>query len=246
MFHELASVLEILTDEAARAAYDRILTAKKETEIRKREMDSKRQKLISSLEQREREASDRARAKMHGGYSTASKTPEEIFAAEMERLRKEGSRLVEEEQELMRKQLAEEHQMMANAAKQWDSAQHRIKLKWKAEKNDATNGGYNETNLKNYLKKYGEIVAFVMSKKAGSAIVEFKTQDAAEMAVDYEQGNMENPLKLKWTGDAPSKQKNGANTISDMDYESLVMRQMRQAEERKRLIEQMAKEDADD
>lgn len=245
LFHELSSALEILSDEAARSAYDRILSAKKEAELRKQQLDSKRRKLVESLEQREREAADRARIKKQGGYTTEGKTPEEIFEAEIARLRKEGSRLVEEEQELMRKQLAEELQMMAGAARQWDSTQYRIKIKWKADKNDVDNGGYNESNLKNYLKKYGEIVAFVMSRKAGSAIVEFKTQNAAEMAVDYEKGNMANPLTLKWTGSSPSKQRNAANNVTDLDYESLVMRQMRQAQERKRLIEQMAKEDAD-
>lgn len=237
--------MEILTDKAARTAYDRLLSAKKEAELRKQLMDSKRRKMIETLEQREREAIDRVQSKKHGGYSTSGKTPEEIFAAEIDRLRKEGSRLLEEEQELMRKQLAEERQMMANGSKQWDSAQYRIKIKWKSEKGDATNGGYNETNLKNYLKKYGEMVAFVMSKKVGSAIVEFKDQKMAEMAVSYEQGNMENPLKLKWVGEEPSKQTNASNVVNETDFESLVMRQMRQAEERKRLIEQMAKEDAE-
>lgn len=223
-----------------------MLSAKQEAELRKQQLDGKRRKLVDALEQRERDAADRARAKKQGGYSAEGRTAEEIFAAEIARLRKEGSRLVEEEQELMRKQLAEELQMMAAGAKQWDSAQYRIKIKWKADKHDADNGGYNDSNLRNFLKKYGEIVAFVMSKKAGSAIVEFKTQDAAEMAVDYEKGNMANPLTLKWAGESPSKQRSTATTATDTDFESLVMRQMRQAEERKRLIEQMAREDADE
>ena len=100
------------------------------------------------------------------------------------------------------------------------------------------------------MKKYGDIVALVVSsKKRGSGVVEFKTQDAGEMAVDYEKGNMDNPLTLEWIGNAPQNSKrqgNGSSTITDNDFESLVLRQMRQAEERKKLIEQMMREDADE
>lgn len=99
------------------------------------------------------------------------------------------------------------------------------------------------------MQKYGDIVALVLSpKKCGSALVEFSAQDAAEMAVSYEKGLVENPLTLTWLSGVPPKSKNQpmtSSTISDKDFESLVLRQMRQAEERKRLIEQMMKEDDD-
>jgi len=65
------------------------------------------------------------------------------------------------------------------------------------------------------------------------------------MAIAYEKGIIENPLKLEWIGDAPKSRKAGA-TVTETDYESLVLRQLRQAEERKRLIEQMMSEDAGD
>lgn len=248
LFHELASALEILTDESARAAYDRVLNAKKAAALRHAELDSKRRKLIEDLERREKEASSQQKAR-RTGYS-AEKSPEEQLKEEMERLRKEGSRLLEEEQEMMRKQLAEERLKMQDSSSRWDSSQHRIKIKWKADKTDDTNGGYNETNLRNYLKKYGDIVALIVSgKKKGSGVVEFKTQDAAEMAVDYEKGNMDNPLTLEWIGNAPKNNRragNGSTTITDTDFESLVLRQMRQAEERKKLIEQMMRDEGDE
>lgn len=248
LFHELASALEILSDESARAAYDRVLNAKKAAALRHAELDSKRRKLIEDLERREKVANAQQKARRQG-YS-AEKSPEEQLKDEVERLRKEGSRLLEEEQEVMRKQLAEERLKMKEGASQWDSSLHRIKIKWKAEKGDNTNGGYNETNLRDFLKKYGDIVALVTSgKKKGSAVVEFKTQDAAEMAVDYEKGNMDNPLTLEWIGNAPKNNNragNGSNTITDNDYESLVLRQMRQAEERKRLIEEMMREETEE
>lgn len=237
-----------MTDESARAAYDRVLNAKKAAALRHAELDSKRRKLIDDLERREKEASAQQKVRQKG-YS-AEKSPEEQLKDEMERLRKEGSRLLEEEQEMMRKQLAEERLKMQEGSNQWDSSQHRIKIKWKAEKGDDTNGGYTEADLQNYLKKYGDIAALVISgKRKGNAVVEFKTQEAAEMAVDYEKGNMDNPLSLEWIGNAPKnayRSTNGSGTITDNDYESIVLRQMRQAEERKRLIEEMMREDAKD
>lgn len=240
----MATALEILSDESARAAYDRVLNAKKAAALRHQELDSKRRKLIEDLERREKEASDRARAK-HTGYSTNSKSPEEQLKDEMERLRKEGSRLLQEEQELLRQRLADDRMSMQNGSKKWDSSQHRIKIKWKADKHDKTNGGYDEDSLRNFMKKYGDIVALVVSaKKNGNAIIEFKTQEAAEMAVDYEKGNMHNPLSMEWIGEPPTNPNSQTSgTITDKDFESLVLRQLRQAEERKRLIEQMMREE---
>lgn len=248
LFHELSKALEILTDESARAAYDRVLNAKKAAALRHAELDSKRRKLIDDLERREKEASAQQKARRTG--FSADKSPEEQLKDEMERLRKEGSRLLEEEQEMMQKQLAEERLKMQESSSRWDSSQHRIKIKWKAEKGDETNGGYNETKLQNYLKKYGDIMALVVSgKKRGSAVAEFKTQEAAEMAVDYEKGDMNNPLTLEWIGNAPkntNRTTNGSSTITDTDFESVVLRQLRQAEERKKLIEQMMREDGEE
>uniref|UniRef100_A0A336MZA4 CSON008137 protein n=1 Tax=Culicoides sonorensis TaxID=179676 RepID=A0A336MZA4_CULSO len=246
LFQELSKALEILLDTTARSAYDRMLNAKKAAELRNKQLDTKRQKLKSDLEERERQAQVNVLKK--GTYHTQNKTPEEIFKEEFDRLRKEGSRLVEEEQELMRQQLRQEI-LKHESTPIWDSAKHRIKIKWKATKDDSTNGGYNEENLRKYLQKYGEIVVLVMSpKKYGSALVEFKTKDASEMAVQFEKGNIDNPLTLEWIG-APPENKQKARvpvttgTVTEKDYESLVLRQLRQAEERKRLIEKMMQEE---
>ncbi|XP_053671231.1 dnaJ homolog subfamily C member 17 [Anopheles nili] len=248
LFQELSKALEILLDVSARAAYDRLLNAKKAAKLRTKQLDSKRQKLKADLEERERQAKEAAT----GGYKAAStKTPEELFQEEFDRLRKEGSKLIKEEQEMMRRQLQEELRMMQTASvPSWDPAQHRVKIRWKADKTDSSNGGYSEAVLRKFLNKYGELGVLVMSpRKNGSALVEFLTKDAAEMAVTYEKGRLDNPCTLEWVGEAPAQGKSKAagagagSTITDRDYESLVLRQLRQAEERKRLIEQMMKED---
>lgn len=239
LFHQLQDALAILSDVSARAAYDRMLRAKKASELRIQQLDSKRQKLKSDLEAREREAAAGRTSVFSGGKA---QTPEEMFKREFDRIMKENKKLLEDENEFLRQQIYKERQTQATLST-WDSSKHRIKIKWNVGKDDTANGGYNHENLTKFLNKYGDMVALlVSSKKKGSGIVEFKSQDAAEMAIAYEKGIIENPLKLEWIGDAPKSRKPGA-TVTETDYESLVLRQMRQAEERKRLIEQMMKED---
>ncbi|XP_053692669.1 dnaJ homolog subfamily C member 17 [Sabethes cyaneus] len=246
LFQELSNALEILIDSSARAAYDKLLNAKKAAQLRTKQLDSKRQKLKNDLEERERRAREQAAA---GSYKV-NKTPEELFQEEFERLRKEGSKLIEEEQELMRQQLREEKAMQSAAKSSWDPSKHRIKIRWKAASDDPSNGGYSEAVLNKFLSKYGDINVLVMSpKKNGSALVEFKTQEAAEMAVSYEKGRLDNACSLEWIGDAPKNKTSrtgGSSTVTERDFESLVLRQLRQAEERKRLIEQMMREDAEE
>lgn len=234
LFHELSKALEILCTESTRAAYDKVIKAKKASEIRHRQLDSKRQKLKEELQLREKQAEK-------GNSFNKPSSDEEILQREIDRLQKEGSRLLEEEAALMRKQLQEEKQKV----NVYDSAQHRIKIKWKSEKDDATNGGYNSENLSQFLKKYGDISALVISsKKKGSGLVEFKTQEASEMAISYEKGLMNNPLQLEWIGTPPlNKNRTKTSTSSNFDFEDLVLRKMRQAEERKRLIAEMMRDD---
>ncbi|XP_057651889.1 dnaJ homolog subfamily C member 17 isoform X2 [Diorhabda carinulata] len=164
-FHELSKILEILTDASARAAYDRVLKARKEAALRHKELDSKRRKLKEDLEYREKLT------------SVNRKTADELLKEEIERLRKEGSRQVQEEIEIVKQQLKKEQNLNAEY---WDGSKHRIKLKWTASKNDKTNGGYTQEMLNKFLSKYGDIQVLVMSpKKAGSALVEFKDRNAA-------------------------------------------------------------------
>ncbi|KAK5640012.1 hypothetical protein RI129_010823 [Pyrocoelia pectoralis] len=225
LFHQLTKILEVLTDESARRVYDRVLRGKKEAALRHKALDGKRRKLKEDLEAREREA--------YGGRKRSSS---DELKLEIERLRKEGSRLVQEEMEYIKAKLREEKQMHATGTK------YRIKIKWIAAKDDRTNGGYNQELLSQFLSKYGDITAMVMSpKKRGSALVEFESQRAAEMAVDLEKGLAVNPLELSWINGPPCGVR--SSTIKESDYESVVLMKLRQAEERKRLIEQMMADD---
>lgn len=230
-FHKLSKILEILTDESARKAYDKVLKGRKEAALRHRELDSKRRKLKEDLEARERSSRN----------FNNQRTAEGIFREEIERLMREGSKLVEEEIALITKQIREEASQNVVVS---DSTKYRVKIKWRAGKDDPNNGGYNQQLLHKFLSKYGDINALIISpKKKGSALVEFNTKRGAEMAIELEKGIALNPLVLDWLNKPMSNNRCISSTIKDTDYESVVLMKLRQAEERKRLIEQMVAED---
>ena len=240
LFHQLSDALEVLTDEATRLAYDNLLKARKAAELRVRQLDSKRRKLKEELEERE---------KSHTEELVARYQEEDKLSKEIERLRKEGSRQLEEEQEAMRKQMRDE--MLGKTIVVNDEVP-RIKVKWD-KKSDCQ---YDRDTLERIFLKYGTVTAVVINqKKGGSALVEFDTIAAARMAVNIETGLQENRLVVKplWeekeqksvvTDAASSNYSGGIPGGVSSDFESLVMRKLRQEEERKRLIQKIMEEDA--
>ncbi|XP_033498561.1 dnaJ homolog subfamily C member 17 [Epinephelus lanceolatus] len=258
LFHQLSQALEVLTDAAAKAAYDKICAAKKQAEERNRKLDDRRKKIKLDLETREQQAEAQSQEEVR-----ITRTLEEEIA----RLREEGSRQLEEEQRLIREQIRREREAQQQEQRggytQRDSGVERcsksnvtpkLKLKWKCKKDDETNGGYSQDILFRLLQKYGDVSNVIVSaKKRGSAVVEFATVRAAELAVKNESGLSENPLKISWLEGqpeviAPASQpglfmSSQGSLSNERDYESVVMMRMRQAAERQRLIEQMQRED---
>ncbi|KAM6912276.1 dnaJ homolog subfamily C member 17 [Xenentodon cancila] len=259
LFHQLSQALEVLADSAARAAYDKICAAKKQAEERNRKLDDKRKKIKLDLEARERRAEAQSQEEVQN-----TRTLEEEIA----RLREEGSRQLEEEQRLIREQIQKEREAQQQTG---DHAQRnsgvercsgsnvtpKLKMKWKCKKEDETNGGYSQDLLFKLLHKYGDVLnVIVSSKKKGSAVVEFASVRAAELAIKNEIGLSGNPLKISWLEGQPEVVSaafhSGQFTSSqgslstERDYESVVMMRMRQAAERQRLIEQMQKEDEEE
>jgi DnaJ family protein C protein 17 len=99
-FIELSEVLAILTDPKAREAYDRTLKAKQLAKERLHVLDSKRRKFKEDLDRREQEAKKSKSKDYSPGLSDDQRLQHEI-----ERLKKEGSRILREEQEFIRTQL---------------------------------------------------------------------------------------------------------------------------------------------
>uniref|UniRef100_A0A3Q4AES9 Uncharacterized protein n=1 Tax=Mola mola TaxID=94237 RepID=A0A3Q4AES9_MOLML len=256
LFH-LSQALEVLTDAAAKAAYDKICAAKKQAEERNRKLDDKRKKIKLDLEARERHAESQSQEEVQN-----TRTLEEEIA----RLREEGSRQLEEEQRLIREQIQREREAQQQPTGDIltyvglsSLSSFLIQLKWKCKKDDETNGGYSEDILFRLLQKYGDVLnVIVSSKKKGSAMVEFATVRAAELAVKNETGLSDNLLKISWLEGQPEVLSRVTRCVSlflchlqglltnERDYESVVMMRMRQAAERQRIIEQMQREDEED
>ncbi|XP_018420867.1 PREDICTED: dnaJ homolog subfamily C member 17 [Nanorana parkeri] len=254
LFHQLSQALEVLTNRAARAAYDQLRKAKEAAAKRAQQLDDKRKKVKLDLEAREREAQAKVTEEEE---ARVARTLEQ----EIRRLREEGSRQLEEQQRLIQEQIRMENgQMQGNSGGNTNGEEGpaKIKLKWKCKKEDETRGGYSEDVLMRLLRKYGEVLHIVVSSKSkGSAIAEFATFKSAELAVRNEAGLLNNPLKISWlTPPPPSVSDNSNRTTSDSstyssqnsvrsdrDFESLVLMKIRREAERQRLIEQMLRED---
>lgn len=248
LFHELSHVLEILIDESARAAYDKVLNARLQAKQRIKEYDAKRRKFKDDLEARE-QAYQRSL-----NVNSYEKTDKHKLQAEIERLRKEGSKQVEEEIAMVKKQI---HEQLYHSQKS-EEGPYRIKIKWKSKNDDPTNGGYDYDTLHRILSKYGDIIALVVSSQnKGKGLVEFRNKRDAEMAANLEIGFVSNPLSLKrlWKDEpqglhdlftrmrsAPTERKvssentkaTGESEMSDAEFELSVLNNLRKAEERKR------------
>ncbi|KGL80734.1 DnaJ subfamily C member 17 [Tinamus guttatus] len=257
IFHQLSQALAVLTDAAARAAYDKVRKAKKQAAERTQKLDEKRKRVKLDLEAREREAQARENEE------------EEIWITrtleqEIIRLREEGSRQLEEQQRLIQEQIRLEREQRIKGKYEGNGAEGKItpklKLKWKCRKEDDTKGGYSRDVLMRILQKYGDVLnLLISSRKTGSAVVEFATVKAAEMAVKNEVGLINNPLKISWlegqpqnypstvpSNSASQPRTSERSVVSERDYESLVMMRMRQAAERQQLIEQLKQEDQEE
>ncbi|XP_073683141.1 dnaJ homolog subfamily C member 17-like [Garra rufa] len=252
LFHQLSQALEVLTDAAAKAAYDKVRAAKKQAEERNRKLDDKRKKIKLDLEARERQA-DNVKAE----EVKITRTLEE----EITRLREEGSRELQEQQRLIREQIQRERDINTDSSTvhQGNSdVTPKLKLKWKCKKEDASNAGYSHECLQNLFQKYGEVLnILISSKKKGSAVVEFASAKAADLAFKNESGLTGNPLKITWLEGQPAQTSHIDPTASafttqqsclrnERDYESVVLMRLRQAEERKKLIEEMKREEEDE
>ncbi|KAL0275864.1 UNVERIFIED_CONTAM: hypothetical protein PYX00_003588 [Menopon gallinae] len=238
LFKELTDLIAILLDESARAAYDKILNARKAAKLRHKEYDDRRKKFKEDLEYREAQ---------YFSNKESAKTDEEKLKKEIERLQTEGAKLLEDELKLLQEEVARS----MNERIPESGSDYKIKIEWVP--NDKEESCYTKEALERIFYKYGDLVAVVCSenKGKGRGIVEFKEKSAAELAMKLEMGFVKCPLKLKWMNEDGKSQKRkpaaavgGSDTlITERDYESLVLRKMRQAEERKRLIEEMQGED---
>lgn len=227
------------------SAYDRLLNARKASALRNRQLDGKRKKLKDELEARERAAKEDV-------ISEAEATAK--LSAEIERLRKEGSKQLEKENELLKKEIEEELRQKVEIKLRESERLPRIKVKRKLK---TTN--FNDESLRQYFSQFGDISCLVIAKNNKRAVIEFSDYESALKVsrFEHESYSVESiEAKPQMTTSEPQNHSIEINkTIEsnkfsfennqsfDSDYESIVLRNLRLAEERKKLIKQLEEEE---
>ena len=264
LFHQLQEALAVLTDTAARKAYDNVLKARKANELRNRQLDEKRKRLKDQLEARESEAAREVKQKSYD-----KRSDEDKLAAEIERVMKEGRKELEAEQErlqdLIQKEKMNKNQTSSKSTNFETEASTKLKARWKSidNKKQSSDNLYTVGSLKSIFSKYGDVSVVIISESStaakGSALIEMATRTSAEMASNMESGFEQAPLKVKLLENSVPSVANihmQANTQNEnhafssqytasnfQDHETLVLRKMRQAEERKKLEQEIREQD---
>ena len=166
LFREVSKACQILLDPEARKAYDKIFKTRKDRAARNRQLDAGRKKLKDDLEARE-EAAKQGRDKE---VDQALKLSREI-----ERLRREGSKLLEKENEDLRKQIEKERKESVTGTSN-QGKETRVKVSWKGSKIDTS-------KVKTLFERFGPVHDFVVSSKGNSALVVYPDAASAVKAV---------------------------------------------------------------
>ncbi|KFD52470.1 hypothetical protein M514_06667 [Trichuris suis] len=230
MFLKVARALEILGDKAAREAYDRLRRAKKAAEERYRHLDAKRRKLKEELEAREAKVQNERQDEI-----SAAKR----FAAEIERLRAEGSKLLQREKENVEKQVKEE---VRKQGKQPSPLGSVVKVQW-----DADAASVSADFLRFTFEQFGETLTILpSSSKKGTAVIEFRdarSATAAKSAAD--ERRIPFSVELLGVSNSKSPRKPVRETMQSTSrspvethlvFEASVLARMREAEEQKKLL----------
>ncbi|KAL1201136.1 Chaperone protein dnaJ 39 [Cardamine amara subsp. amara] len=188
-FQRLKTSYEVLKDERARKLFDDLLRVQREKLLKKSQVDSKRRKMMSDLEERERAAFS------HDPVAKAYDEEERIarkLKEEIERIRarhakkKGGFETPESGVDKKRKQDASG----AGASVQLDKARM-LKVSW-----EAIGEGYSAGRLREVFSEFGEVEDVVIrsTKKKCSALIVMATKDGTVAATRMLCGDLSNPL----------------------------------------------------
>ncbi|CAN0878818.1 Pentatricopeptide repeat-containing protein At3g59040 [Linum grandiflorum] len=194
-FQKLKNSYEILKDEKARKLFDDLLRVKREQQVRKSRQHSKRRKMVSDLEGRERAA-----AAFGDCYSP---DPDSVARAEEERIARKLKEEIDRIRAMHSGKGASSASAMASEKKKENEGIRRgsssedlekdkvLKVSW-----EKVGEGYDAEKLRELFSEFGEVDDVVIRslKKRGSALVVMSTKDAAVAATGSVLGHLSNPL----------------------------------------------------
>ncbi|KAL5788949.1 hypothetical protein ACOSP7_005898 [Xanthoceras sorbifolium] len=237
-FQKLKSSYEILKDEKARKLFDDLLKIKREKQQRQSQQDSKKRKMVSDLEERER----------------AAFAPDPGVKARQEEER--IARQLKEEIERIRAMHAKTEAAATSFAPQRETKQSGgggagpgldkekvLKVSWEKVGED-----YTAERLREVFSEFGvvEDVVIKSSKKKGSALIVMANKDAVVAATGSLCGSLSNPLLVLPLQPAvatefPSVQRSAeTNRINNLvgpgyhAYEDSVLQKMQMAAKRQK------------
>jgi DnaJ family protein C protein 17 len=168
LFLKIKKAVEILTDEQARKAYDANRKQKIQQQERLSKMDGVRKKFKEDLERNEQKASQVS-------SPVINKTNSDRLKTEIERLRREGNRLVDEELEKI-------HQIIEDEVKQKVPSNHQnVIIKY-----FPNTPAYSDQELRIIFEKYGNI-STIINMYPKRALIEFNN-DHISSFIENEKG----------------------------------------------------------
>ncbi|WCJ33112.1 DNAJ heat shock N-terminal domain-containing protein [Euphorbia peplus] len=184
-FQKLKSSYEILKDDKARKLFDDLLRVKRERYVRAAQKDSKRQKMVSDLEERERNAFsvDPVAKARDEEDRIARKLQEEIARIRAMHASKGASAMSAASK---REPVAEKKETESSIDKE-----KMLKVSWEKGGED-----YTAESLKELFSEFGAVedILISSSRKKRSALVQMATKEAAVAATGNVYGNLSNPL----------------------------------------------------
>ncbi|XP_078448305.1 DNAJ heat shock N-terminal domain-containing protein isoform X2 [Wolffia australiana] len=244
IFQKLVSSFEILKNEAARKAFDDLLRARRERLLRESRHDSKRRKLATDLEERER-----------AGVAGSGLDP-------VEKARREeaeaAARLKEELARFRAAMLAKKKAPPGRPEPEKDEVkieggvgldkERVLKVTW-----ERSAGEYTDAMLREVFGNFGDVEDVMLrskgTKKKGSALIVMGTKAAAVAAVHSMVGNLSNPLLVLpllspvagLSEGPPTRQPEADSSKLDklvgrgyQDFEDSVLKKLQKAAERQR------------
>ncbi|PWA93820.1 DnaJ domain-containing protein [Artemisia annua] len=192
-FQKLQTSYQILKDEKGRKLFDDLLRAKLQKRQREMQHDSKRRRMMSDLDERER-------ASFYGSDTTAkARSEEEIiakkFKEEVDRIRKMHANKRNfnsaEASTPLKKESVSGETSSAGGRANVEDMDKMLRASWE-------NAGFEYTaqSLREIFEAFGEVKDVVIrnKKKKGSAVIVMATKEAAVAATRAVCGDFSNPL----------------------------------------------------
>ncbi|AXU41486.1 BJDP [Alphabaculovirus altermyunipunctae] len=247
-FQDLNDAYNILNLKQSREVYDRFNQQKLEAKLKGKRIEAD----FKNADRR----FNMLTAKFHDLLMNSN---EELLKSERNRLQ----RIVRQIDELERQRLEQEITVAKQDKRKMprNTALNRVLVRWAVEYDDQAetpmeqfdtvqqlkyrpNGGYDESAIRTCLQKYGTIVGMVMcSNRPGCAIVEFANRKDAQLAIQNEVCEPDNPLVLDWYRDVKQMRVFDKRTVRETEEDenrlraNVAMRRKRQIEEQRHLVE---------